>query len=294
MSVFNCLHLCSFSIKLGVTAIYVCILATLKNLHQKLKPHCLRGLRECFGEYPWKKVAIPQLYTAETRCSVYASSASLRRPNSIKGWGLRAVLIGLVEMFTSSPRQAGLLKGFISNQVRTSSLDSRHKVSYAQTEPGQRPLSLWHHSAQLFSSVGSSLSVLLAQRLWQQIPCSGTTASSAGSDFQLHWQGPWSKLYWWPSAEPSPWAQPNAALRFYCSHNTARLCAQPAHFCLKTKSKACQKWSVLPALLQPAVVKGRRAIPISTAEEPQSSAAQPTFGSSAASWRNLSESIIHR
>lgn len=170
MSVFNCLHLCSFSIKLGVTAIYVCILGTLKNLHQKLEPHCLRGLRECFGEYAWKKVAIPQLYAAETRCSVYASSASLRRPNSIKGWGLQAVLIGLVGMFTSSPRQAGLLKGFISNQVRTSSLDSRHKVSYAQTEPGQCPLSLWHHSAQLFSSVGSSLSVRLLRGCGSRSP----------------------------------------------------------------------------------------------------------------------------
>lgn len=75
---FNCLHLCSFSVKPGVTVIYICIPATLNNLHQKLEPRCLRGFREHFGEYPQKNVAVLQLHTAETRCEGYASSASLR------------------------------------------------------------------------------------------------------------------------------------------------------------------------------------------------------------------------
>lgn len=55
--------------------------------------------------------------------------------------------------------------------------------------------------------------------------CSGTTASPAGSDFQLQLQGLWFKLYWWwPSAELCPSALPNATQRLYCSRNTAKLC----------------------------------------------------------------------
>lgn len=139
MSVFNCLCLCSFSLKLEVTTIYICGLETLKKLHKILDPHCLRGSRECFGEYPLKKVAVPQLYTAGTRCSSSASSGTLLRPNSIKEQSLQAALVGFSGMFTSSLRQAGTLRDFISFQVRTSSQDSRHEVSNAQTEPGQCP-----------------------------------------------------------------------------------------------------------------------------------------------------------
>lgn len=230
----------------------------LQNLHQKLEPHCLRGFRECFGEYPWKEVAIPQLYTAETRSQGYVSSASLRRPNSIKKWGLQATLIGLLGMFTSFSRQAGLLRDFISNQVRMSCLDSRHKVSYAQTEPDQCPL--WHHPTQLFPSAGLSLSVLLLRGCGSRSPVV-VQLPLLQADFQLQWQGPWSKLYWRASAELCPWALPKATQQFYCSCNTARFCAQPAHFSLKTKSKACQKWSVLPALLCPVVVKVGRPFP---------------------------------
>jgi len=179
-------------------------------------------------------------------------------------------------MFTSSPRQAGLLGDSISNQARTSSLDSRHKVSYVQTEPGECPLSLQHHPAQLFASAGSALPMLLLRGCSSrsavaiQLPLLQALISNCNG------KGPGPSCTDGQALSRAPGPCPILPSRF-----TARFCAQPAHFSFKTKRKLCQKWSVLPALLLPAVVQGRQAIPISAAEGLQSSAAQTTSGSRA-------------
>lgn len=120
-----------------------------------------------------------------------------------------------------------------------------------------------------------------AQRLWQLIPCSGTTASSAGSDFQLQWQGPSHTDDQVLSCAPGPC--PTLPRGFKADIRQQGYVPSLPASASRRRAKHVKERSVLPAWLHPAAVKGGRPIPISTAEGLQSTAAQPPSGSRAAS-----------